>query len=326
MKELKVGLVGFGVMGKNHARVIDELPGVVLDVVVELKPLENESRLTHTQFSNDLSFIKGRNLDYLVIATPTASHLEIALELFQHGIPILIEKPLAIDGKAALEIEKEAEKNATWGAVGHIERFNSAFQEAKKRIEFGLIGRILQISSVRKGPAPGRIMDVGVIKDLLTHDIDTVRWLTNDDYISVDAHKLNLIPNALEDSVIVIAKTKNGVLINHEVNWFSPIKERKTTLYGEFGVLVVDSLKAETTFYALGRNIVTRKDLLHLNGSISGEVTQFSFDKHEPLKVEHEIFRDTVLGKEDGNVVSLSFARRNVEIADEVFLSSERNI
>jgi predicted dehydrogenase len=165
-------------------------------------------------------------------------------------------------------------------------------------------------------------MDVGVIKDLLTHDIDSVRWLSNDDYSTVHAHKLNIHPKGHEDAVIVVARTRSGILINHEVNWISPIKERKTTIYGELGVIVIDSLKAETTFYASGRNIVTRNDLLHLSGATTGEVIQFSFDKHEPLRLEHENFRDRVLGKEDEDTVLLSFARRNVEIADEILISS----
>lgn len=323
MNNLRVGLIGFGVMGKNHARVLSELPNVNLEVIIDSKISSKDFHFSEkVQFSNEIDFLAKCQPDYLVVSTPTITHHEIALRLFELKVPILIEKPLALDGKAAFEIEQAAINNGTWGAVGHIERFNSAYQEAKKRIESGLIGKILQISTVRKGPSPNRIMDVGVIKDLLTHDIDSVRWITNDDYSTVSAHKLNIHPMGHEDAVIVVARMRSGILINHEVNWISPLKERKTTIYGELGVMVIDSLKAETTFFESGKNIVTRTDLLHFSGATTGEVIQFSFDKHEPLRVEHENFRDRVLGKESEDTVFLSFARRNVDIADEILSDS----
>jgi predicted dehydrogenase len=133
MKNLRVGLIGFGVMGKNHARVLSELPNVDLGVIIDSNILSKDFHFGEkVQFSNEINYLTNCQLDYVVVSTPTISHLEIALKLFELKIPILIEKPLAIDGEAAIEIEQAAHINGTWGAVGHIERFNSAFQEAKK--------------------------------------------------------------------------------------------------------------------------------------------------------------------------------------------------
>jgi predicted dehydrogenase len=114
-------------------------------------------------------------IDYAMIAAPTAFHEELALELAGAGIHAMVEKPLAIDTQSAEKITAAFKAKGLVGAVGHIERYIQALQQLRMRLEKGELGEVYQIATRRQGPFPARIADVGVIKDLATHDIDLTR-------------------------------------------------------------------------------------------------------------------------------------------------------
>ena len=114
-----------------------------------------------------------------MVAVPTDSHLPVARELMAAGASVLVEKPLAGTVEEAKEIVRLAEISGVHGAVGHVERFNIALQEMRRRVADGQLGRLFALSTIRSGPFAGRVRDVGVIKDLATHDIDVVSWLSD---------------------------------------------------------------------------------------------------------------------------------------------------
>ncbi len=313
MTNLRAGLVGLGIMGQNHARVLSSLSGV--DLVAVADPQGDTRRvLPEHQVLSSIDEVISKGVDYCVIAAPTAFHEEISIKLIDAGIHILIEKPIAHSLESALRIESAASSKGIVGAVGHIERFNAALQQARTRIQAGELGEIYQISTRRLGPFPSRIADVGVIMDLATHDIDLTAWISNSPYKSVSAQSAIRSGREHEDLVAIVAQLSNGIVANHLVNWLSPLKERKTIITGEKGTYVVDTLTSDLTFYANGTVSVSQDRIAHFKGVSQGDIHIFAFDKPEPLRLEHENFRDAVLGK-DAAIVTLTEGAKTVSVA-----------
>jgi len=310
---LRAGLVGLGIMGQNHARVLSSLSGVDLVAVADPQG-DTRSVLPEHKVLSSIEEVIAKGVDYCVVAAPTAFHEEISLKLIDSGIHILIEKPIAHSLDSALRIENAAKNKGIIGAVGHIERFNAALQQARNRIQAGELGEIYQISTRRLGPFPSRIADVGVIMDLATHDIDLTAWLSDSFYKSVSAQSAIRSGREHEDLVAIVAQLSNGIVANHLVNWLSPLKERKTIITGEKGTYVVDTLTSDLTFYANGTISVSQDRIAHFKGVSQGDIHIFAFEKPEPLRREHENFRDAVLGK-DAAIVTLSEGAKTVSVA-----------
>ena len=303
MTNLRAALVGLGMMGQNHARVLSSLEGVDLVAVADPQG-DIRGALPNTEILKSIDEVIAKNVDYCVIAAPTAFHEEISLKLIDAGIHILIEKPISHTFESAQRISSAAAKRGVVGAVGHIERFNAAFQQARSRIQDGALGEIYQISTRRLGPFPARISDVGVVMDLATHDIDLTSWITNSDYKHLSAQAATRSGREHEDLVAIVAGLQNGIVVNHLVNWLSPLKERTTVITGEKGTFIVDTLTSDLTYYENGRVQMSQDQLAHFKGVSQGDVRMFAFEKPEALKTEHQNFRDAVLGL-DSAVVTL---------------------
>jgi predicted dehydrogenase len=294
-KKLRAGLVGLGMMGRHHARILSSLDGVELVAVSD--PMGDQHGVADGRqvFSSVTDLIK-EGIDYAMVAAPTAFHEELALELAAAGVHALIEKPLAVDTPAAQKIYEAFRDKGLVGAVGHIERYNPALQQLRARLDAGELGAVYQITTRRQGPFPARIADVGVVKDLATHDIDSTAWVARSAFTSVSAQTTHKSGRPHEDMVAVVGQLANGIITNHLVNWLTPFKERLTIVTGERGALVADTLTADLTFYA-NASVDTQWDsVAAFRGVSEGDVIRYAFAKPEPLRVEHEAFRDAVLG------------------------------
>ena len=150
--------------------------------------------------------------------------------------------------------------------------------------------------------------------DLATHDIDLTTWITDASYKSVSAQSAIRSGREYEDLVAIVAQLSSGIVANHLVNWLSPLKERKTIITGEKGTYVVDTLTSDLTFYANGTVSVSQDRIAHFKGVSQGDIHIFAFDKPEPLRREHENFRDAVLGKE-ASIVTLTEGAKTVSVA-----------
>jgi UDP-N-acetylglucosamine 3-dehydrogenase len=319
MKRFKVGLIGLGNMGKNHARILRSLPEVDFIGAVD-SALESHS--SDIPLFSSLDELLNSKPDYCVISTPTNSHEHLAINLANHGIGFLIEKPIAMNYESAIRIEKAAIKNHVIAGVGHIERFNSAIIEAKRRITWGEIGMIYQISTRRLGPFPVRITDVGVTLDLASHDIDLSKWLADSDYNSITALTLSKSDTAHEDLLTAVGEMKNGIVISHNVNWLSPLKERKTVITGEKGTFVVDTLGETLTFYQNGSIPNLQNHLAHFQGATQGQTIKLAFERPEALYVEHVEFIKAMHGQ-DSHTVTLQESAETVKVSESILRSAE---
>ncbi|MEI6405973.1 MAG: Gfo/Idh/MocA family oxidoreductase [Actinomycetes bacterium] len=293
--KLRAGLVGLGMMGRHHARVLGSLDGV--DLIAVSDPMGDAHGVAGGRpvLATVQELIK-LGIDYAMVAAPTAFHEELALALAEAGVHAMIEKPLAVDTPAAQRITAAFASRGLVGAVGHIERYNPALQQLRKKLDEGDLGEVYQIITRRQGPFPARIADVGVVKDLATHDIDLTAWVARSPFATISARTAHKSGRAHEDMVAAIGELRNGIITNHLVNWLTPFKERLTMVTGERGTLVADTLTADLTYYA-NASVVTEWDsVAAFRGVSEGDVVRYAIAKPEPLRSEHEAFRDAVLG------------------------------
>lgn len=289
----RFALIGAGVMGRNHARVLSNLSGVEFVAVVDPQGvhLKLASSVVVATNIGDLSAL---GVDAAVVATPTITHEEVALELADLGISVLVEKPVAETPAAAEKMASEFSRKNLVGAVGHIERFNPAIRELKRRLAANEIGEVYQIASRRQGSFPHRIGDVGVAKDLATHDIDLTSWVAGSEYEHVYGQVAYKSGRLHEDMMIATGKLHNGILVNHVVNWLSPMKERMVIVTGDKGTFVANTLTGDLTLHENGVEEIEWESFASFRGVSEGNVTRFAFSKKEPLIAELEGFRDAI--------------------------------
>jgi predicted dehydrogenase len=307
-------------MGRNHARVLLSLSGVELVGVMD--PAGDRAGAARgVPVVATLPELLALGVDYAVVACPTALHEEVGLVLAESGVCALIEKPLAHSAAAARRLVDAFDRAGLVAGVGHIERFNPALQSLRTRLEAGELGEVFQAVTRRQGPFPHRIADVGVVKDLATHDIDLIGWLTGSEYASVTAR----IGHPHEDMVAVVADLVDGTMVSHLVNWLSPLKERFIAVTGERGCFIADTLTADLTFHANGAVPMEWEALSAFRGVSEGDMVRYAIPKREPLLVEHERFRDAVDGKTT-DFVTLGQGLRTVEVAEAVLDSARKRV
>jgi predicted dehydrogenase len=264
----------------------------------------------------------AKQVDYAVVACPTALHHPVGMVLAEAGVHALFEKPLAETVEAARELMAAFDSRGLIAGVGHIERYNPALQNLRERLAAGSLGEVYQVVTRRQGPFPARIADVGVVIDLATHDIDLTAWVTDQDYKSVAALTARRSGREHEDMVLVVAELTGGVMANHIVNWLSPLKERSTIVTGERGCYVVDTLNADLIFYANGSVSTDWEAIRNFRGVSEGDITRFAIARREPLLVEHERFRDAVAEGHQNGIVTATEGLRAVEVSAAVLKSA----
>lgn len=220
----KVGVIGLGSMGKIHLRNYCEMPDVQVVGVMDLAQAnldEAKARFGVAGFTS-LDDLLKLELDAVSISVPTVLHFEVGMKVIERGIALLLEKPLAATAAQGRELVDTARAKGVPLTVGHIERFNPAIQKLKELVA----GSLVSIEIERVGPFPARIQDVGVIRDLGSHDIDLLRYISGSEFESVNAvYSTTLAPH--EDSAFIGARMKNGVLGHIKTNWLTPARSRK---------------------------------------------------------------------------------------------------
>lgn len=244
-RDLRVGVIGAGVMGSNHARVLAGLPDVTLVGIVDPLP-EHRTRATklvgcHAFESLEELFEAG--VDAITIAAPTHLHHEIALACITRNIHILVEKPVASTVEEGEDIVAAARAAGVTLMVGHVERFNPAVAAIKQAIS----GEdILSIGITRVGPFPPRMSNVGVVIDLAVHDIDLIRWFTESDIVEVQPQLSSAVAER-EDIALLQFRTASGVLAHINTNWLTPFKARNVTVATRGKYVMGDLLTRQVT-------------------------------------------------------------------------------
>lgn len=242
---LRIGVVGAGVMGTNHARVLAGLPGITLVGIVDPLP-EHRARaidLIGCRTFETLAELIAAGIDAVTIAAPTHLHHEIALTCIAHNIHLLVEKPIATTVQEGQDIVAAARRAGVTLMVGHVERFNPAVAAIKQAIKEE---DILSIAITRVGPFPPRMSNVGVVIDLAVHDIDLIRWFTESEIIDVQPQLSSAVAER-EDIALLQFRTASGVLAHINTNWLTPFKARSVTVATRGKYVMGDLLTRQVT-------------------------------------------------------------------------------
>jgi len=294
---MRAAVIGVGSMGQSHARIYNEMEDVSLAAVsdVDSEPAEKvASRYKTKYYTEHGAMLAEERLDLVSIAVPTELHYPVALDVIDRGLDLLLEKPIADTVVKAQEILRRAEDKGVKLMVGHVERFNPAVVELKRRLDEDQLGKIFQIHARRLGPFPHRVRDVGVVIDLATHDLDVICHLTGADVIRVYAETEQEIHTHHEDSLSGLLRFENGVVGVLDVNWLTPTKVRELYVTGEKGMFVVNYLTQDLYLYE-NEYVDSAWDRLGmLKGVGEGNMIKLRIRKREPLYLELQSFVETI--------------------------------
>jgi predicted dehydrogenase len=304
-RALRVGVVGVGVMGSNHARVFADLPGVRLVGVADPdgKQCDFVFRALGCPAFSGVEPLLAAGVDAVTIAAPTHLHRELALCCIEQGVHVLVEKPIAPSVEEGRTIIAAARHAGVALMVGHVERFNPTVEAIKDAI---CDEDILSIAITRVGPFPPRMSNVGVVIDLAVHDIDLIRWFTDSEIAEVQPQLSNAIAER-EDIALLQFRTTSGVLAHINTNWLTPFKARNVTIATRNKYVTGDLLTRQ----------VTECFGFQPDGSYS--MRHLSVGHAEPLRAELQAFvaairdgREPAVTGEEG-VASLEIAIRCLE-------------
>ena len=315
---VRAGVIGLGMMGRHHVRVLQEIDGAELIAIADPEPLTLAATMRGRDLHGYLDYermLADEQLDFVVIAVPTSLHRQVGARAMRAGAHVLIEKPIAATIEEAQELIEVAERTGRWLAVGHIERFNPAIVALKERLAHGDLGRVFRLHARRLGPFPARIRDVGVVIDLATHDIDISRYLLGSEPNRIYAETARRIHTDHEDMLSALLRFENNALVQLDVNWLTPTKIRELTLTGECGMFHVNYLTQELSFF---ENNVTENGMPEQVASVTeGKMVRFKVQPKEPLRAELEDVVDAIQTNRSP-LVGPSDAYKALEIAQAV--------
>ena len=304
MKKLRTAVIGAGKMGKIHAKVYSKLDSAELVAVADndLESAEALAEKFECKATADPASLIGE-VDAVTISAPTTAHHELATLFIKNGVPVLIEKPLASSVQQGREIVELAKANDTIVAVGHSERCNPVVQ-AMKRLHI----EPMFIEANRVSPYPFRSMDIGVVLDVMIHDIDIILSLANSPVKKVDAAGVNVIADE-EDVCNARVFFENGCIANITASRLALKTERKVRVFSRQAYLSLDFFRKEGIAIKADKNVdlvkwirehqeaqdfdfstVNWPDLLHIE--------QLQIEDSEPLRVEQESFLNAVVNKD----------------------------
>jgi UDP-N-acetylglucosamine 3-dehydrogenase len=277
---LKIGVVGVGVMGSNHARVLSEMAGVELVGIVDpdRKQREFVARTLGCAEFADLQSLVHSGVDAVTIAAPTHLHHDLALTCIAAGLHVMVEKPIAPTVEEGRAIVAAARRAGVTLMIGHVERFNPAVESIKRAIKDQ---DILSIAITRVGPFPPRMSNVGVVIDLAVHDIDLIRWFTDSEIVEIQPQLSSAVAER-EDIALLQFRTASGVLAHINTNWLTPFKARTIHVATRDKYLIGDLLTLQ----------VTECFGFQPDGSYS--MRHLSVGYAEPLRAELRAFIDAV--------------------------------
>jgi UDP-N-acetylglucosamine 3-dehydrogenase len=290
---LKIGVIGTGSMGKNHARVCTELEDVQLRGISDIDKAvaKDIARRFDVPAYYDYTEMFGE-IDAAIVAAPTVSHYKIAMDLLDTGRHVLAEKPLCDSVTKSEELVEKAEKEGLILAVGHIERHNPVVKFVKNSLDDGKFGELITMVSKRVSNLPGRIRDVGVIFDFGVHDIDVMRYLVGE-VTSVYAKAGRFSKNIdYEDYANIVLNFENDICGIVEVNWLTPMKIRRVFLTCSETFVEADYISQSVTTSSSSFKQIDEMDLYSI--PIQYNINKIALEKREPLKNEISDFADAI--------------------------------
>lgn len=331
MQKLRTAVAGAGKMGNIHAKVYSQLPQSELIGIVDL---DKEKADKIAQQYGCKSFTDPKELigkvDAVTISAPTIAHLELAKLFIENNIAVMIEKPLAVTSKQGKKIVSLAEKHDVVVAVGHSERCNPVVQ-AMKRLHI----EPKFIEATRVSPYPFRSTDIGVVLDVMIHDIDIILALAQSKIKKVEAVGVNAIADH-EDICNARITFKNGCIANITASRLALSTTRKFRVFSRQAYLNLDYLKKEGLIVKADKNIDVVKwikerqekgdfDFTSTNWQELLHIEQLEIGDAEPLRVEQEAFLNAIADRSKRPEVTAEEGLAALECAEKILKSIKKN-
>jgi predicted dehydrogenase len=257
MSRLRVGVVGAGALGRHHARIYSQLPSTELTAVADTSPERGQAVAEGcgSRWFPDYRELFGK-VDAVSIAVPTQGHHAVALEFLGRGIAAMVEKPLATTAGQAAEIVAVAEHSGATLQVGHVERFNPAFEEARR-----LVRNPKYVHCERFSPYAFRSTDIGVVLDMMIHDLDLVLELADAPLEMVTAFGVSVLGEN-EDCAQARLTFTNGCIADLSASRICPSTRRVMQVWSETGCVAVDFASREVVHYSPGERLLGGDNVL----------------------------------------------------------------
>ncbi len=275
MKKLNIALIGCGFLGQRHLKTLHGLKtkaNITFICDHHMEQVRALSRQYRVPYTTDYRQITG--IDAVSICTPTISHAEIASHFLKNGIHTFVEKPITYSLDEANDLIKLAEENKVKLQVGHVERFNSAFTTIEPIAQDPLF-----IECHRLNLFPNRSLDIGVVMDLMIHDIDIILGLVRSPVKDIQAVGINVLTDK-EDIANARLTFANGCVCNVTASRISPEVTRKIRIFTKNAYISLDYAKQEANIYSKDERGIHKRAI--------------PIEKEEPLKKELEHFLDCV--------------------------------
>ncbi len=309
MKKLGVAVIGTGFWGKNHARVYKELESTELIAVCDVNP-ERAKNIANQfgveAYTSTSRMLKNNRIEAVNICTWSTKLAREALKALKMKKHVLVEKPMATNTKQAQKLIEIAEENSVCLTVGFLMRFIPGLQKIREAIKSKKIGDIVCATAKRVSQWPERIGDVGVVKDTAIHDIDIMKYLTNEDPVGVYAKAGNMKHRSFEDYAQIMLTYKDGKSAFIESNWLTPYKTRKLVITGSEAIMKLDYITQELWIEKKKKTI------------------QPKYQFKEPLKLELQHFVDCITKKEKPLISGID-GLKALKIAEAALKSSSKN-
>lgn len=309
-KVLQIGLLGAGSIGRHHARVLSQLASLKLVGICDIDTSRGVE-VCHTvgvDYYHSSDELIDR-CDAVVVATPTATHFDLALRAIHSGKHLLVEKPLADSVERSQQLVQAAQAAEVRCVVGHVERFNPVVRWFRQNIE---PSEILSISITRVGPRPPRIKDVGIVIDLAVHDIDLITYLCQSNVDQIQS-VCNSTSGPHEDVAQIGIRTESGAVCGINTNWLTPYKSRKIEIATNNAFFVGDLVMGSVQCFQANQNLPT----------VGNYTTQTIFPEgSEPLLEQAASFARLINGDSNCENASVEEACRIVELAAQCLKST----
>jgi UDP-N-acetylglucosamine 3-dehydrogenase len=284
---VKVGIVGAGIMGSNHARVLRAVPHAEVTVVVDPEAEKGRRLADHigATYEPEFEALAGQ-VDAAIVATPTETHADIAASLMEAGLDVLIEKPIAPTVEEAKDLVAIARKHDRILMVGHVERFNPAVLELVRHVD-GLI----HIDVRRVGSFTPRVT-TGVVLDLMIHDVDLVSSLAGGELTMLSSLTRRVRTDS-EDIATCVLSYASGVSATLTASRVSQAKQRQIELTQQANVVTADLLRQQVTIQRVEHaEYVSEQGARYRQSG----VVEIPYLEHqgEPLLLEQQHFIDCV--------------------------------
>lgn len=301
MTDLRIGAIGCGYWGPNLIRNFIEIPGAQVIAIADLKQ-ESLNRIMERfpqieVATRDYRDLFDLNLDAVVIATPPAAHYAIARDCMEHGLHVLVEKPITLNSEDAEDLIRVARENEVQLMVGHTFEYNSAVRAIRQMIREGELGEIYYIDAIRASLGLFQTR-ANVVWDLAPHDISILRYLLDDDPISVNTHGSSCVQEGIEDVAYTTLMFPNNIMAHIRSSWLDPSKQRRITVVGSKKMVIYDDVEPleKIKIYDKGVKAIRHTDTF---GEFSfayhyGDVVIPYIRFEEPLRVQCQHFLDCI--------------------------------